>query len=188
MKGPPMFERNIAYFCAPALAGIKPGNLVSLQKADFPDVHDRISRLNETLGKVGICADILCECEKRVLLFVYRPILLESYLERADIRKLLSRYGYDPDFTLTRKIAHLKERMTEKDFPHEIGAFLGYPTEDIKGFIRYHGKGCVLCGEWKVYGDPAKAKVLFARYKKCRKALLSRVEEGKSLVQIFCAA
>ncbi len=40
------------------------------------------------------------------------------------------------------------------DFPHEIDVFLGYPCEDVRGFIRHGGQGYKLCGYWKVYGDP----------------------------------
>lgn len=33
-------------------------------------------------------------------------------------------------------IDHLKKRLfTHDGFPHEIGAFLGYPLEDVRGFI-----------------------------------------------------
>ncbi len=53
-----MFEKTLAYFCAPALAGIKPSNLVSLQKAEIPDVHAQVMRFNETFSGIGICAEI----------------------------------------------------------------------------------------------------------------------------------
>ena len=38
------------------------------------------------------------------------------------------------------------------DFPHEIGVFLGYPLEDVVGFIRHRGKCFTCCGCWKSYG------------------------------------
>ena len=183
-----MFEKTLAYFCAPALAGIKPSNLVSLQKVEIPDVHAQVMRFNETFSGIGICAEILCECDKRALVIIYRPALLEKTLAQPEIRQLLARYGYAESLSLEEKLSVLKEHLTHSEFPHEIGAFLGYPAADIDGFIRCHGKGAVLVGEWKVYADKQKAKALFARYKSCRKALLSKVNEGKSLAQIFRAA
>ncbi len=40
-----------------------------------------------------------------------------------------------------------------RQFPHEIGLFLGYPPEDVCGYIRNKGK-CQKCtGHWQVYGD-----------------------------------
>lgn len=182
-----MFEQSLAYFCGPALAGIKPANLVSLSQEDYPDLSVKLSHFNRTLSPVGIQAQILCACEKRSLVLVFRPEILTSYLDKPEIRQFLARYGY-ADVPLDRKIARLKRRMTAKEFPHEIGAFLGYPLEDIEGFIRYRGKNFRLCGEWKVYGDCEKAAALFARYKRCRKALVAKVSQGKRLAQIFCAA
>ena len=61
-------------------------------------------------------------------------------------------------------IARLHENA---DFPHEIGLFLGYPPEDVDGFIR-NGARCAKCvGPWKVYGDEQAARCKFAQYRKC---------------------
>ena len=38
-------------------------------------------------------------------------------------------------------------------FPHEIGFVLGYPIEDVDGFMSDGGQGARACGRWKVYGD-----------------------------------
>ena len=40
-------------------------------------------------------------------------------------------------------------------FPHEIGVFLGYPLDDVKGFIKNEGKKYLMIGYWKVYSDLA---------------------------------
>ena len=37
------------------------------------------------------------------------------------------------------------------DFPHEIGLLLGYPPEDVSGFIENGGKNFLCSGYWKVY-------------------------------------
>ena len=34
----------------------------------------------------------------------------------------------------------------EHDFPHEIGIFLGYPLEDVVGFIENQGKNYTCSG------------------------------------------
>ncbi len=38
-------------------------------------------------------------------------------------------------------------------FPHEIGFVLGYPIEDVDGFMSDGGQGARACGRWKVYGN-----------------------------------
>ena len=45
--------------------------------------------------------------------------------------------------------------------------FLGYPLEDVKGFIINEGKNCKCIGCWKVYSDECEAVRLFEKYKKC---------------------
>lgn len=54
-----------------------------------------------------------------------------------------------------------------KGFPHEIGIFLGYPLEDVKGFIENSGRHFKICGQWKVYSDTKRAEKLFAKYAEC---------------------
>ena len=61
-----MIEKEIAYHLAPALAGIKSANLVSLCKKKFSAIHREIKDLNEQLNCRGIYFEILCECEKRI--------------------------------------------------------------------------------------------------------------------------
>ena len=59
--------------------------------------------------------------------------------------------------------------IRDRDFPHEIGLFLGYAPEDVDGFIRL-GAGRAKCvGTWKVYGDLEAAKKKFALFQKCTK-------------------
>ena len=44
-----------------------------------------------------------------------------------------------------------------------------------------------MTGEWKVYDNVSAAQKLFARYTSCRGALVKRVEQGKTLAEIFGA-
>ena len=38
-----------------------------------------------------------------------------------------------------------------KIFPHEMGLLLGYPVEDVTGFMVHGGKNSLYSGYWKVY-------------------------------------
>ena len=44
-------EAKIAYHCAPALAGIKPANIVNVPKSVSVDIHSEIEKLN---GKMNV--------------------------------------------------------------------------------------------------------------------------------------
>ena len=39
----------------------------------------------------------------------------------------------------------------EMPFPHELGLLLGYPAEDVRGFMGIGYKKCLYTGYWKVY-------------------------------------
>jgi len=73
--------------------------------------------------------------------------------------------------------------MSCGSFPHEIGAFLGYPVEDIRGFISNSGKNCLLCGYWKVYANAEKAQRTFNKYDRCRSILFDKLKSGLDLFQ-----
>ena len=56
------------------------------------------------------------------------------------------------------------------EFPHEVGLFLSYPPEDVKGF-----------------GDEGKARSLFAKYKKCTEIYCALWQSGSKLEQLAVA-
>ena len=182
-----MLEKQIAYYCGPSLAGIKPSNIASLNKQKYGDIHKEIEKLNRQLNVRNIYINILCECEKRVLVMVYRKDVLEKHLNNVKIRRFLSDYGYPENCSADDHIRLLKKRLSFEEFPHEIGVFLGYPLNDIKAFINHPNSGCLLVGEWKVYDDAENAKKLFCRYNNCRCGIIKRLKKGQSLERIFCA-
>lgn len=73
------------------------------------------------------------------------------------------------------------------DFPHEIGLFLGYPPEDVEGFIRFGGKNCKCFGCWKVYGNIEAAHQCFERFKKCTACYCERYRLGCPLDALVVA-
>lgn len=185
----PTFEELLAFHCAPALAGIKAANLVSCPRQLVEDPEELVAQYGRTLGSRGIHLRILCRCPKGTLILVYREDRLARCLARPAAVRLLVQAGY-PEGTVEELLDHLSRRMARRQgtFPHEIGLFLDYPPVDVIGFLRHGGKGCKLCGHWKVYGDAESARRQFQRYDRCRAALTQRVRQGYSLAQLFCAA
>lgn len=184
-----MLEELIAYHCAPALAGIKPANITACDKLRFANLHNELDRLNGELNKNDIYLDILCECEERALVIVYRKKVLEKHLRLYNNCAFLSQYGYPKNGNLKDYLSILKMRLGCDSFPHEIGVFLGYPLHDIYCFINHRSEGCLLVGEWKAYHNKEEAEKMFSRFKACRKALVRRItQNGKTLAQIFCTA
>ena len=73
------------------------------------------------------------------------------------------------------------------EFPHEVGLFLSYPPEDVKGFIDHRANDFKCAGLWKVYGDEEKARSLFAKYKKCTEIYCTLWQSGSKLEQLAVA-
>ena len=85
-------------------------------------------------------------------------------------------------------MAALVRRMrSSAEFPHEVGLFLSYPPEDVKGFIENHAANAKCTGVWKVYGDEKKARELFARFKKCTEIYCALWEAGSGIEQLAVA-
>ena len=129
---------------------------------------------------------MICSCKKHEMVLVYRPKMLENYIFREDIRNILGQDGYPVEGTLTEMLGWLEKRFScHEEFPHEIGLFLGYPPEDVRGFQLYKGRNCKLCGYWKVYGDAEAARILFAQFDRCRDYLNRRIGAGYSILQVL---
>ena len=134
-----------------------------------PCILSEIEKLNNILNRKDIYIEILCECKERILIMLYRRKRLCEYLNNLQIKNLLKRYDYPKQFSLQKYLKLLRGRIalrcceTEK-FPHEIGAFLGYPIHDIYGFINNRDEQCLLTGEWKVNADADNAKNVLQIY------------------------
>ena len=178
-------ETVLAYHTAPTFMGIKCGSLLTLSVRDY-DLEETASLFAKGCFGRRINARFIRRSKERTLIYVYDRQLLKELLSEPCITQFLSTYGYDKARDIEDCLDTLCERLREKDFPHEIGIFLGYPLEDVEGFIRNCGQRCKYCGLWKVYGDVDRAKALFECYKDCRQRLCSMIENGKPLR--FCAA
>ncbi len=176
------FDELLAYNCAPVLAGIKPSNLLSLMPDDGEEIDKLLVQYNAQFAERGIVFKRLCACTKRVLVLVYNPVQLRELVREPGYAAYLIAAGYEANATLEEDLAMLEQRLSGKNgFPHEIGVFLGYPLEDILGFVLNKGTGCKYSGYWKVYGDVPKAQSLFAAYEHYRDIILQKLAAGLPL-------
>ena len=172
------FERKLAMHTAPTLLGIKCAGLLSLSMDEF-DVEAHLEFFNRRAVSRGLKIKQLCCCKNRALILLYSEKLMEKRLSDCTAKQLLAGYGYGEDLSLDECLDRLSERICEHgDFPHEIGVFLGYPFEDVKGFIENNGGNFKLCGCWKVYGNVEAAERTFANYGRCRKFLCNKLNQG----------
>ncbi len=181
-------ENSLIRHCAPTLAGIKRAGLFSYFFEDAESASAELAAVNRLLNARGVFVEALVWRETSVLVYAYRYSQLREALARTEVRELLAPYGY-PTPDTDACIAHLRTRVGCSDcFPHEIGVFLGYPIEDVRGFILHGGKDCKSCGLWKVYCDPAAAEKQFDKINKCSRVYRQVFSEGRSLVQLTVCA
>lgn len=181
-----MPDEMVIRHCAPTLASIKTGSLFSCPFEGEGRMGESIRSLNRRLRGKGLRV-LPMRCRGgRCLVYVYRPAQLARDLSDARAQGILRACGYPGEGT-DRCVRRLIERLhTCEAFPHEIGLFLGYPPEDVEGFMtRRQEAKCVGC--WKVYGDVAAAKRLFERYARCTDAYLRRHAQGTDIERLAVA-
>ena len=130
--------------------------------------HRIVSELLRTyergLSPWGVRATGLGWRDGRLMLLVWRPGQVRDALLAGPARALLSRAGLgpEPEAALRGLVGRLRSYYAGRGgFPHEVGLVLGYPPEDVEGFIADGGRGAVACGRWQVYGDPLAARRRF---------------------------
>ena len=145
-------------------------------------------KLNEKeMKEKGLSLFILQKQENRALIYVCRMKKLQQDLEKPGVMNLLRKYGYQ-DTDPHHAISHLIERLEENGtFPHEIGLFLGYPLDDVIGFIVNKGKNCHCIGCWKVYCNKEEAERTFCKYKKCTDVYNRLWRNGRSIQKLTVA-
>ena len=179
-----MSEDTVIRQCAPTLAGIKTGSLFSCEYEDKEELKKEIKAFNRNYVSRGLCLIPLRYDRKRVLLYLYRPKGLRKDLEDDLAKKVLEEEGYPwamPERCVAKLIRRLKE---DGDFPHEIGLFLSYPPEDVKGFIDNRACNYKCSGIWKVYSDVDRARKMFTRYRKCTETYCRLWQKGSCMDQL----
>ena len=170
--------------CSPTLAGLKKGNIFTIDRSLITDIKEELRELNQCFTEKGLRAIPLKITEKSVIIYLYRPDKLKADLSSAEARDILLKKGYSCN-TVESDIVHLIRHIHEDgSFPHEIGLFLGYPPIDVKGFMEDTRKGVKCVGYWKVYGDKEKAEKTFSSYRKCTEVYKKCLSCGRRLSQM----
>lgn len=187
-------EYNLAYSCAPCLAGLKPSNLISVPAEDFKQFFllDK-----DLLESKGFYLKVLCACERGAQILLYKKDSLEALIRSEEVKRALLMFGYEPEMSLEDMLILLESRMHSSQtdrhckrcctFPHEIGLFLGYPVYDVLEYYRRNGEGCIFSGYWKVYADAEKAAETFEQYNECKKHFALQIEKGLRLYDLLSA-
>ncbi|WP_294796702.1 DUF3793 family protein [uncultured Fenollaria sp.] len=178
------FESILANHCAPVLMGTKLANLISLSKAKASFDEALLKKYKGIFTAYGIAIEKLCECEASVLLLIYNEERLAKYIQKPRIAKFLKDYGYEA-IELDQCLSTLKAKLRHFEFPHEIGIFLGFPIDDVIGFIENEGQNYVYCRYWKVYARPESTKRTFDLYDGLRTFVKTKLMEGYTIERLM---
>lgn len=182
-----MSEDLIIKQCAPTLAGVKTGSIFSCPYDSKEELIKDIRKINKILVPKGLCMCPLHYSDSFCLLYLFRPESLKADFKNDKVTEILEANGYtllSSEKCLGQLVKRFRNAGSRNDFPHEIGLFLSYPPEDVKGFIENRAENYKCSGMWKVYGNESEAKALFAKYKKYTEDYLKLREKGASLEEL----
>lgn len=175
-------KMQLALQCSPLLAGLKLSNLLIVNQ-------DEECQVRHLFRDSGIAVRVIYRADSKTTFLLYRPEELRAYLAKAEVSDLLKMFGYE-DMQLRdilRKFCreYQSYRRGERDFPHEMGLLLGYPPEDVYGFIINKGQNSLYTGYWKIYGNLADTLKLFERFNQAKELMIRQLCGGMSINDII---
>lgn len=175
-------ETQLALQCAPLITGLKVSNLLIIPKG-----NEEVVKL--ILNRTGISFYRLIQTRTKTTFLLFRRNELEEFLSDENVKNVFIRAGYKSlqigKILRTFSLRYEAYMQGDKSFPHEMGLLLGYPVEDVVGFVENNGKNFLYSGYWKVY-ENQKAKVkLFDKFKVAEETLIHLLSNGLSMSDII---
>jgi len=173
---------QLALQCAPVISGIKISNLLTIPVKNLKE-------LSAVLKKTELSFRILYPGRERLVILIYREAKLREYLAREEVMAFIYKCGYETSdiskiFPVFVK-RYMRYMELKQNFPHELGLFLGYPIEDVEGFIKENGKNYLYSGYWKVYKDTELKIRLFKDYERVQTEIVRLLYEGLDIMDII---
>ena len=173
---------QLALQCAPVISGIKISNLLTIPVKSLRE-------LSVVLKKTELSFRILYPGRERLVILIYREAKLREYLAREEVMAFIYKCGYETSdiskiFPVFVK-RYMRYMELKQDFPHELGLFLGYPLEEVEGFINENGKNYLYSGYWKVYKDTELKIRLFKDYERVQTEIVRLLYEGLDIMDII---
>lgn len=175
-------KTQLALHCSPVLTGLKISNLFIVSNE-----YERM--VYEIFKKSPISISVIWRSKEKTTFLLYNKKRVEEYLDNEEVRELMISFGYvKPKLysilvELRSRYTNYKEMGTE--FPHELGILLGYPVEDVAGFIENKGKNFLCTGYWKVYGNVKETTNIFYMFNQARENVVRMLMNGVSIQNIL---
>jgi hypothetical protein len=154
------FDEWLFLNASSVLLSEKTGELLTLSLEEFEmspgQVETGLRRLSEMWG---FSFRLLFESNDLLKLIIYQSDRLQAVLDEAPFCIMGAKLDYSYPLRSESFIEELKERWhREAKVPHEIGVALGYPLDDVFGYMGLLPLPCLgVCG-WQVYGCMQESK------------------------------
>ncbi len=199
-------EQGVAQQCAPVLMGVKPAGMFNVVRYHQVGAHPcgkpimaqaareqielAVERADAALRETGVRLRVMAHRKGSSMVFVWRPALMRAFIGRDPEATMLEVEGYNVNDDkacvdrLQTRVLSFDSRPRNPDgtdrFPHEVGFLLGYPLDDVMGFVRTRA-AALARGWWNVYSDVARAQRVFRTYDACVALADQRLCEGDTL-------
>lgn len=179
-------ETQLALQCAPLIMGLKISNMFTIN-------NSQLRRVKNLLQGSRIKLFLLCTRGEKSTVFLYNEELFAKHLKKRKIWEFMKRYGYyrcEPEYVLVCFQRRYKSyREGRNIFPDELGVLLGYPLEDVEGYVKNEGRDALYTGYWKVYEEVQEKKEIFRMFELARETLLQLMGKGmkmSEIIETFC--
>ena len=174
-------ERKLILQCAPLF-------IKQRISAFYMAGEDELESLVRICSSMKITARALGKVGNKWGALLYHKSLLSEYLKNEDVRELLGEMGYE-NTELIPVLLEFAQRYRHygifgEGFPHEMGLILGYPADDVKGYISNKGENSLFIGCWKVYKKLPEKMRLFKEFERAKQIMIMLNLRGLSLSKI----
>ena len=162
-------------FGAPTIRGLKAAALLNFRRGCEDTRSSWLKYADEWLSPLNVRWLMLGE---HCLVLIYRRELLARALGCSEACSILAEHGY-PLHDVDACLECLRRKFCD-GLPHEVGLFLDYPPDDVRGFIENRTAKKLSCPcYWKVYGDVQAARQKFLLYRKAECEAARRILAGE---------
>lgn len=166
---------QFAINCAPLLSGHRISLFLVIPA-------DRVEKSTKLIGAMGLVIKTLYQKNDKSGVLIYNERELIKYMQDKDVKALLFKLGYTLD-NFYETLEEFSERYqtyadSEMMFPHELGIFLGYPIEDVIGYMENLGENYLCTGYWKVYKNASLKQEIFKKIERSQREMLTFLLRG----------
>lgn len=173
-----VFDIQFALQCAPLILGLRISLFLTVTDWQLKRIEDILKNRNISLYKIS-------ENHGKMAVLLFYEKKMQEYFAEDSVQKLLSGLGYSAgnlhDFMELFAKRYEEFIQSGNAFPHEMGIFLGYPPEDVRGYLENAGNNYLCAGYWKVYENVQEKRKLFSQFDWAQNVLVSLILQGNSL-------